>query len=260
MNKLTVVTVCYNAVCCIEKTIQSVINQRYSDFEYIVIDGKSTDGTFELINRYRREINTFISESDSGIYDAMNKAIKLATGDYVLFLNADDILFDEMVLENIASHIKMNCADIYYGNVLIVNEYGRFMQKPQPIELLNTKMIFSHQAVFAKLSILKNHLFDLQYKYSADFEQLSSLYLGGYRFKYVDNVISIVPVNSGATYNNYIVSLKEHFKILEQRGYNVSYWKGKTLFLSGLVRVLKKITPDFILYPALRYLSRYKIL
>lgn len=260
MNKLTVVTVCYNAVSCIEKTIQSVINQRYNNFEYIVIDGKSTDGTFELINKYRSKIDMVISELDCGIYDAMNKAIKVATGDYVLFLNADDIFSDEMVLENIASHMKMNCADLYYGNVLIINEYGRFMQKPQPLELLDKKMIFSHQAVFVKLSILKNHLFDLQYKYSADFDQLSSLYLEGYKFKYIDSVIAIVPVNSGATYNNYITSLKEHFKILEKRGYNVSYRRRRTLFFSETIHVLKKITPNFILYPILKRLSRYKIL
>jgi len=89
--KVSVITVCYNAVDCIENAIKSVLSQTYKNIEYIIIDGMSTDGTFDIINNYRDKISTFISEKDNGIYDAMNKGIGIAAGDVIYFLNSDDI-------------------------------------------------------------------------------------------------------------------------------------------------------------------------
>ena len=92
MLKITFITVCYNAIDTLEKTILSIINQTYPNIEYIIIDGASTDGTVDIIKKYEHKLSYWISEPDKGIYDAMNKGLKRATGDYINFMNADDIL------------------------------------------------------------------------------------------------------------------------------------------------------------------------
>lgn len=100
-HKITVVTVCYNAVNEIEKTIRSVLSQTYPDKEYIVIDGGSTDGTVDIIRKYADRIDYWISEPDGGIYEGMTKGIEHATGDYINFMNAGDLFFDNHVLDEV---------------------------------------------------------------------------------------------------------------------------------------------------------------
>ena len=103
--KISVITVCFNAVSTIEKTICSVLNQSWSDLEYIIIDGGSKDGTVDILKKYSSRLSYYISEPDKGIYDAMNKGVKKASGDYVLFLGADDLLFDNEVLSVIVKKL-----------------------------------------------------------------------------------------------------------------------------------------------------------
>src|SRR5690606_12018670 len=118
--KISIITVVYNNVRDIEYTIRSVISQTYPNIEYIVIDGASTDGTLDVINNYRDRINVVISEKDRGIYDAMNKGLATASGDYVLFLNSGDELFDDNSIQNVVEEGKG--ADIIYGETKLVNE------------------------------------------------------------------------------------------------------------------------------------------
>lgn len=106
--KISVVTVCYNAADTIEKTMLSVLNQTYHDIEYIIIDGGSTDGTVEIIRKYADRIAYWVSEPDKGIYDAMNKGIKVATGEWINFMNAGDEFYDKNVLTNILSTDSIN--------------------------------------------------------------------------------------------------------------------------------------------------------
>lgn len=114
--KISVVTVCYNAINDIEKTILSVINQTYSNIEYIIIDGGSTDGTMDIVNKYKDKIDVIVSEPDKGIYDAMNKGIDRATGDWINFMNAGDCFFNNVALENVfpRNYESVNF-DILYG-------------------------------------------------------------------------------------------------------------------------------------------------
>lgn len=127
--KLSLVTVVYNAQDTIGQCIESVISQNYPDLEYIIIDGGSTDNTIQVINQYLPHINILVSESDGGIYDAMNKGIKLATGQVVGTLNADDYFADHEVLQTVAKAFEQQGTDIIYGDLDIIDGHNRIIRK-----------------------------------------------------------------------------------------------------------------------------------
>ncbi|SEQ84571.1 glycosyltransferase family 2 protein [Pedobacter rhizosphaerae] len=173
MPKLSIITIVYNNARDIERTIQSVINQTYKKIEYIVIDGASTDGTLEIVNRYQDQISKIVSEPDKGIYDAMNKGLALATGDYILFMNSGDEIYDHQTVE--AVFASADWADIYYGETEMYNDNWESLGKrrheaPEEFDWKSFKygMSISHQAIYIKKSITVPY--DLQYKYSADID------------------------------------------------------------------------------------------
>ncbi len=206
MNKISVVTVTYNCENVVENTIKSVIEQSYHNLEYIVIDGASKDGTMSIINRYRASINYVISEPDKGIYDAMNKALKVATGDWIIFMNAGDVFADNNVLSSIFANKD------YEGFAAI---YGRCNRKYEdsiipgvkPIPFFEQKrfcksMGFSHQAVFVNKNTLGDTMFDTSYRIAADFNMFYSLYKNGGKFQYVDIAICNMDYADGLSANN----------------------------------------------------------
>jgi glycosyltransferase involved in cell wall biosynthesis len=172
--KLSVITVVYNNVRDIERTLLSVINQTYSNIEYIVIDGASTDGTIQVIEKYRTHIHQLISEKDQGIYDAMNKGLALATGDYVLFMNSgDEIYAPDTVARVFAAGPD---ADIYYGETEMINEAGESLGRrrhkaPEQFTWRSFKygMSISHQAIYIKRSLAEPYRYP-QYQLSADID------------------------------------------------------------------------------------------
>jgi glycosyltransferase involved in cell wall biosynthesis len=119
-TKISIVTVCFNSADTIEDTIRSVLSQQYSRLEYIVVDGGSTDGTLDILARYRDRIAKCVSERDRGIYDAMNKGVRLAEGEFVGFLNADDVYASPTVIAEIAAALQMDHADGVYGDLVYV--------------------------------------------------------------------------------------------------------------------------------------------
>jgi len=173
MPKLTVITIVYNNVRDIERTIKSVLNQTHKSIEYIVIDGKSTDGTLEIIEKYKTRISKIVSEADKGIYDAMNKGLALAEGDYVLFMNSGDEIYDDHTVEDVFASAPG--ADIYYGETEMYNDNWESLgrRRHEAPENFNWKsfrfgMNVSHQAIYIKRSITVPY--DLQYKYSSDID------------------------------------------------------------------------------------------
>ena len=127
--KFSVITVCYNAQAVIEDTIQSVISQTYHHVEYILIDGASKDHTMSIVNRYRDRIAIVVSEPDKGLYDAMNKGIRLATGDYLCFLNAGDSFHEDDTLLRMAHSIhESQLPDVLYGETELVDHEGHFLR------------------------------------------------------------------------------------------------------------------------------------
>ena len=152
--KFSIITVCYNAQAVIEDTIQSVISQTYHHVEYIIIDGASKDHTMNIVNRYRDRITSIVSEPDKGLYDAMNKGIKLATGDYLCFLNAGDSFHEDDTLQRMVHSIREpQLPDVLYGETELVDHEGHFlrMRRLSAPETLTWKsfrqgMLVCHQA------------------------------------------------------------------------------------------------------------------
>jgi glycosyltransferase involved in cell wall biosynthesis len=171
--KISIITVVYNGVTLIERTIRSVLSQTYTNIEYVIIDGASTDGTLELITTYKSRIALLHSGKDDGIYDAMNKGLKDATGDYVLFLNAGDELYAADTIEKIFD-IALE-ADVYYGNTAIVDPAGRVLgdRRLSPPEKLNWKslrfgMCVSHQSFIARRLLCD--FYNKEYRIAADID------------------------------------------------------------------------------------------
>lgn len=189
--KISIVTVTYNCQHLIKKTIQSVIEQSCQSIEYIIIDGGSTDQTYSIILQYAQGNNIIrsISEPDTGIYNAMNKAVKYITGDYVLFLNAGDYFYSKDTLEKFVNNIlKFDRPDIVYGNS--VNYVDNRILSIES-EQFDWKSIMRahgvcHQRVLAKTILLKEYQFDESYIYCADRDWFYYMYFKRKKFVYVN--------------------------------------------------------------------------
>ena len=219
--KFSIITVTYNAEKVLEDTIQSVIFQTYRNVEYIIVDGASKDHTLEIVNKYHNRINKVISEPDKGLYDAMNKGIQLATGDYLCFLNAGDKFHDSETLQKIVHTLKgQELPDVIYGETAIVDEEGHFlhMRRLSTPAHLNWKsfkqgMLVCHQAFFANRELAINHLYDLQYRFSADFDWCIRI-MKKAKCLHNTRLTLIDYLNEGMTTKNHKASLKERFCIM----------------------------------------------
>lgn len=187
--KISIVTVCYNSEDSIEKTIKSVISQDYPNVEYVIIDGGSTDGTLEIINKYKCNITKVISERDKGIYNAMNKGIKLCTGDFINFMNAGDVFHNISTLSDVALLLNKNY-DIIYGCINKHLPDCYYLYKPYPLKQMSYHMILPHQATFIKTSFHKAHLFDETFKSSGDYDFFYKAYFYHHaKFKEINIVV-----------------------------------------------------------------------
>lgn len=189
--KISIITVCLNSEKTIEQTIQSVIGQEYDDYEYIVIDGGSTDGTLRILNEYKKYISMMISEPDEGIYDAMNKGIALATGDIVGILNSDD-WYENGVLERIAGCFQNPKMEIVYGRLNVIREDNKKeISKKSDIKKIRYEMAIPHPTVFVRRDVyIKYGIFRQEYKISADYELMLRFYTEGVKFYFLDSVIT----------------------------------------------------------------------
>ncbi len=248
LQVVSVITVVYNGLSLIEKTINSILSQTWPNIEYIVIDGGSTDGTVEILRLYNDHISYWISEPDKGIYDAMNKGLSAATGDYVWFMNAGDQIYSPETTEKIfsgnnpgrefesATERKValpadqgveldfrNLASIYYGDAMIVDagyhEVG--LRRLRPPENLTWKsfrkgMVVCHQAILVSREIAEP--FDPQYSHSADFDWVlrALIKAQGARLKAQAGIVNTRLVlcaflDGGHSKQNIGISLRERF-------------------------------------------------
>ncbi|AJI54434.1 glycosyltransferase like 2 family protein [Francisella philomiragia] len=174
--KFTVITVCYNSEKTIQRTLQSIKDQTYKNIEYIIIDGGSTDKTLDIINNYKDIVDILISEPDNGIYDAMNKGIKLATGDYIGFLNSDDYYTNDIFEEYNKALIKEIVDYIYSDTYFVRNNSIQYLRAHQKIsKKVYQYMPFAHLSLYIKKDLLKRLMFDTRYSIAADLDLLNKL-------------------------------------------------------------------------------------
>lgn len=216
--KVSIITVCKNAQETIEKTIKSVISQDYKDIEYIIIDGGSTDGTLEIINKYRNKIKTIVSRPDKGIYYAMNDGIDKAGGEIIYFLNAGDFLFDKDVVAEVVKQFLKDPIDVIYGDVLLYNRHD-----PKRLILVKHKNInrfylahdgIYHQAMFARRNLFDKYgKFNTRFKLAADYEWTLRVLIGNSATSRRINKTIVKYLLGGASFNRK-KSLKERYQML----------------------------------------------
>jgi len=215
---LSVITVVFNNARDIERTILSVLDQSYPHIEYIVVDGGSTDGTVEIISKYRQQIGTFLSEPDQGIYDAMNKGIALAKGDYLLFMNSGDEIYAKDTVEKVFA--SADNADIYYGETEMFDENWHSLgqrrhQAPEEFTWKSFKlgMNISHQAIYVKKNLAT--AYDLNYRYSADIDWIIRIAKKSSNIVNVHNYVAKYLVG-GMSKKKHWASLCERFQIFSK--------------------------------------------
>ncbi len=237
--KISIITVVFNSEKYLENTILSIIHQTYPFTEYIIIDGGSKDNTVNIIKKYEKYITYWVSEPDKGLYDAMNKGLKAATGDFVWFINSGDRIYSEEVLENFLRNIEKS-ADIYYGETVMIDENGKEigMRRLKTPEHLTWKsllmgMVVSHQSIIVKKS--NAPLFDLTFRFSADFEWVIKSLRNSQNIVNTNLILSKF-LDGGLTKHNIIPGLKERFRIMIK-----NYGFFKTIF-NHLVLGIKFLT------------------
>lgn len=209
---LSIVTICYNEVTRIEATILSVLNQTFKEYQFVVIDGASTDGTVNVIKKYKDKIDIFISEPDKGIYNAMNKSINYCKGDYIYFLNSGDVFYSKTTLEKIISHQLEG--DFIYGNIGIKETSGEEWVLEMPKNLTKPflmKKTIPHQATFTKKKLFnKIGKYDEKFKIAADYKfSLQSIYHEKCKLQYVSETFALFDNSGFGTVN---VELRQHEK------------------------------------------------
>ena len=191
-EKISVVTVVYNDVHNIEKTMLTVLNQTYQNVEYIVIDGKSSDGTWEVICKYRDRLAYAITEPDKGIYDAMNKAINVATGEWIVFMNSGDGFYDECAIERAFKNYEDKGESLVYGDFFLVNQPGNPDHLVKAMAQTSKQIEYApsfHQAIFTRTSEMKAYPFELKYRIIADFAFFFDLYQRNHKWFYTNSVV-----------------------------------------------------------------------
>jgi len=217
--KISIITIVYNGAKHLENTIQSVISQTSKNYEYIIIDGGSNDGTLEIIKKYESHFAYWVSEKDNGIYNAMNKGLQAATGDYVWFINCGDGIYETNTIEILCKNITTE-TDLIYGETVLTDDDGKILglRRKQAPENLNWKhfkdgMMVCHQSTLVKRTIAPE--FSEKYRLSADYEWVM---LSLQRAKKIVNSHQILSryLEKGASTQNLIPSLKERFNIMRK--------------------------------------------
>jgi glycosyltransferase involved in cell wall biosynthesis len=260
MIRFSVITITYNAGNVLQRTLQSVLSQTYEGVEHLIIDGASKDNTVALAERYKAESDAsdnhhkviIQSEPDQGIYDAMNKGLTQASGDYIVYMNAGDSFPNADTLEQIVHRAQLNqtpsaeLPGVLYGNTDITDAAGHYLhpRRLQPPSKLSWRsfrqgMLVCHQAFYARTDIAKNLQYDTQYRYSADVDWCIRVMREGERASlplYNINMVVACYTEEGATTRHHRESLKERFRIMCR---HYGYLSTVAMHLWFMIRAIK---------------------
>jgi glycosyltransferase involved in cell wall biosynthesis len=244
--KISLITVCYNAESTINSCIQSVIRQNFNNVEYIIIDGGSTDKTINIVNNYKHFISHIVSEPDKGIYDAMNKGIKLATGDVVGMLNADDFFADDTVLNTIAQVFVQYNVNIIYADLDYINKNGGVVRKwrsgSYSAKSFNLGWMPPHPTFYCKRNLFEKFgFYSLGYGTAADYElMLRFLYVNKLSAHYIKKVIIKMKIGgkSNKSFSNRVKGLYFDLKAMRNNGISIP-------IITLIVKPLRKIIQYF---------------
>lgn len=232
--KISVITITYNAEQFLPNTMQSIANQTYSNIEYIIVDGKSKDHTVEQIKEFELQLKNanspislrWISEPDRGLYDAMNKGMHLATGDFVWFINAGDKIFDNQTAQRIADAVSANPnCDVVYGQTLVIDYNDNPVGERHKIALANLQkkhllngLVVCHQSILVRKSIAPDY--DLKYRVSADYDWVCKVLAASQQNVFINDYISrfmlagVSTVNRKSSWVERFNSMRTHFGLL----------------------------------------------
>ena len=219
-NKITILTVVYNNKFEIENTLKSVLNQDSKDFEYIIIDGKSTDGTLDIINRYKNNIDLIISEKDKNLYDAINKGIKHANSEYIYLLHSGDKFYTKTIVSDYLELInKYPKIDLFFSNMKIKHKNNFSVLKPKP-HLLWKNMLLNHPTWLIKKDIFRKYgYYDIKFPIAADYDFALRVF-HNVNYNYLDLISTefsldgISYFNEKAIWDSYRVRLKNKQNII----------------------------------------------
>ncbi|CAN5348111.1 hypothetical protein BH09GEM1_BH09GEM1_04370 [soil metagenome] len=240
-RSVSIITINRNDRDGLQKTIDSVMAQSSTDFEYIVIDGASTDGSVELIKKHARRIDYWVSEPDGGIYNAMNKGTERATGEFILFLNAGDIIYPATLETLLDNRAEWWDSDIVYGN--IVNATTSRLDVARDIDQLLHRECFIHQAVMVKSSVQRTLRFDPSFKIAADYDMFVRALKAGYSFRRVATTFGAYDA-TGVSNRNLFRTMSE-FSRSQWRNHRgvgrvravAAYWWGRKVFITYLLAI-----------------------
>ena len=261
--QVSIITPTFNSEKTVEKTIRSVINQGYQNIQYILIDGGSTDGTMEIVNKYRSRISIVVSERDRGISDAFNKGIKLSEGDIIGIINSDDELLIDAI--DMLAREYDNMSEIFCGSIIAKGKRGYQIQHPdRNIDSLRERMPIPHPATFiTRAAYDKYGVYDLSYKASMDRELLLRMYINGATFQFSDTCFTLFNCGEGIStadpslYNypeDEAISIK--YGLNEKRAKEITKKKGRILRRK---KMISKVIDLFDMWSLVNKLTKVKI-
>lgn len=240
--KISIITINYNNIHGLQKTMHSVIEQTYHDIEYIVIDGGSTDGGKELIEKNSPHISYWVSEKDKGLYNAMNKGIQKSTGDYLIFMNSGDTFFNKNVLSEIF-HNKNYRSDILYGSTVYNYIQGGIVRQPRNLKIMSHELPFCHQSCFIKGNLMRKYQYDESYRFIADYAFFYKCYKEGKTFELIPKIISIYDTKGVSANKSYAKSIYlERCKITHVKPNILGFMK--PIIIQNIKKTIKAFLPE----------------